>query len=113
MREKYNFFWKKKMLSLTKEELKWHQDAKVCYICDKWIFRKLFKSINYQDVRDHCHYLGKNGRTAYNICNLNLMCPMKSLWFFITAEAIIIFFSQTNDKPLKHSLSDINHILNF
>ena len=28
-------FEKKKMLPLTKEELKSHQDAKVCYICGK------------------------------------------------------------------------------
>ena len=40
-------FEKKKMLPLTKEELKSHQDAKVCYICGKRIFKKLSKSINY------------------------------------------------------------------
>ena len=28
-------FEKKKILSLTKQELKSHQDAKVCYICRK------------------------------------------------------------------------------
>ena len=28
-------FEKKKMLPLTKEELKSHQDAKICYICEK------------------------------------------------------------------------------
>ena len=28
-------FEKKKFLSLTKQELKSHQDAKVCYICRK------------------------------------------------------------------------------
>ena len=28
-------FEKKKMLPLTKEELNPHQDAKVCYICEK------------------------------------------------------------------------------
>ena len=32
----------KKMLPLTKEGLKSHQDAKVCYICGKRILRKLF-----------------------------------------------------------------------
>ena len=30
---------KKKMLLLTKEELKSHQDAKVCYICGKSILK--------------------------------------------------------------------------
>ena len=38
-------FEKKKML--TKEELKSHQDAKVCYICGKRILKKLSKGINY------------------------------------------------------------------
>ena len=28
-------FKNKKMLALTKEELESHQDAKVCYICEK------------------------------------------------------------------------------
>ena len=35
------------MLPLTKEELKPHQDAKVCYICGKRISKKLSKSTNY------------------------------------------------------------------
>ena len=50
---------KKKMLPLTEEELKLHQDAKVFYICGKRILKKLSKSINYRKVRDHCHYTGK------------------------------------------------------
>ena len=33
-------FEKKIMLLLTKEELKLHQDANVCYICGKRILRK-------------------------------------------------------------------------
>ena len=40
-------FEKKKILSLTKEKLKLHQDAKVNYICGKRILKKLSKSINY------------------------------------------------------------------
>ena len=31
-------FEKKKVLPLTKEKVKSHQDAKVCYICGKGIF---------------------------------------------------------------------------
>ena len=50
---------KKKILLLTKEELKSHQDAKVCYICGKRILKRFSKSINYWKVRDHCHYTGK------------------------------------------------------
>ena len=47
------------MLPLTKEELKSHQDARNCYICEKRILKTLLKSINYRNVRDHCHYTGK------------------------------------------------------
>ena len=65
-------FEKKKMLPLTKEELKSHQDAKVCYICGKRILKKLSKSINYWKVRDHCHYTGKFRGAAHNICNLKI-----------------------------------------
>ena len=72
-------FEKKKMLPLTKEELESHKDAKVCYICGKKILKKLSESINYRKVRDDCHYTGKYRRAAHSICNLNLMCPMKSL----------------------------------
>ena len=41
-------FEKKKMLLLTKEELKPHPDVKVCYICGKNILKWLSKSINYR-----------------------------------------------------------------
>ena len=39
------------MLPLTKEELKSHQDAKACYICEKGILKKFPKSINYWKAR--------------------------------------------------------------
>ena len=52
-------FEKKKMLSLTKDKLESHQDAKVYYICGKRILKKLSKSINHQKLRDDCHYTGK------------------------------------------------------
>ena len=58
------------MPPLTKEELKSHQDAQVCYICGKKILKKLSKSINYQKVRNHCHYTGKYRGVAHSICNL-------------------------------------------
>ena len=47
-------FEKKKMIPLTKEELKSHQDVKVCYICGKRILQKHAKNKNYRKVRDHC-----------------------------------------------------------
>ena len=38
---------KRKKLLLIKEELKSHQDAKVCYICGEKILKKLSKSIKH------------------------------------------------------------------
>ena len=63
-------FEKKKMLLLTKEKLKSHQDAKVCYICGKIILQKLAKNKNYQKIRDYCHYAGKYKSAIDSICNL-------------------------------------------
>ena len=64
-------FEKKKMLLLIKEELNSDQDAKVCNICEKIISKKLFKSINYWKVGDHCHSAGRYRGAAHSICNLN------------------------------------------
>ena len=63
------------MLPLTKEELKSHQDAKVCYICGKKILKKLSKSRNYQKVRDHCHYTDKYRGAELSNCNLKFNVP--------------------------------------
>ena len=41
------------MLPLTKKELKSYQDAKLCYICEKQILKRVAKDKNYQKVRDH------------------------------------------------------------
>ena len=51
-------FEKKNTSSLTKEEIKSHQDTKVYYICGRRILKKLSQTINYWKVRDHCHYTG-------------------------------------------------------
>ena len=64
-------FEKKKVSSLTKEELKSHQDAKVCYICGERTLKKLSKSINYRKVRDYCYYTGKYRGAAHHASNLN------------------------------------------
>ena len=66
---------RKKMLLLTKEELKSHQDPKVCYICGKRILKKFDKDQNYQKVRDDCHYAGKYRGAAHSICNLKFNMP--------------------------------------
>ena len=66
------------MLPLTKQELKQH--ANVCDICGKRILKKLSKSVNYRKLRDHCLYTGKYRGAAHSIWNLNLMCPMKTVF---------------------------------
>ena len=68
-------FEKKKILPLTKEELKSYQEVKVCYICGKIIFKKLSKGLNYQKLRDHCHYTGKYRGAVHIICNLKFNLP--------------------------------------
>ena len=57
---------KKKMIPLTKEEKIYHNKQKICYICKKEFNNNDKK--NYK-VRDHCHYTGKYGGAAHNICN--------------------------------------------
>ena len=76
-------FEKNKMLPSTKEELKSHQDTKVCYICGKRFLNKFANDENCQKVRDH--YRG----AAHSICNLKFNVPIKSLYFTITVEIII------------------------
>ena len=62
-------FDKKKMLPLTKKELKLHQDATACYICGKTFLKKFAKDKNYKKVRDHYHFTGKYRGIAHSICN--------------------------------------------
>ena len=46
-------FEKKKMLPLTKKELKLYQHATECYICGKRFLEKFTNDKNYRKVRDH------------------------------------------------------------
>ena len=46
------------MLSLTKKELKSHQDATECYSCRKKFIKKFAKDKKHWKVRDHFHYTG-------------------------------------------------------
>ena len=62
-------FEKKKMISLTEEELKSNENGKVCYICRKRILKKLNKSKNYRNVRDHCYFTGKYRGVVHSICH--------------------------------------------
>ena len=57
------------MLPLTKEDLKSHQHAKVCYICGIRILQKVAKNEKYRKVRDHCHYTGKFRGAGHSICD--------------------------------------------
>ena len=68
-------FERKKMLLLTKQELKSHQDARVCYICGRRILKKSLKTKNYRKVRDNCHDTGKYRGAAHSICNLKFNAP--------------------------------------
>ena len=63
-------FERRKVLPLTKEELKPHQDAKVCYICGKRFLKKFANDKNYRKTRNHCHFTGKYRGSAHSICNL-------------------------------------------
>ena len=63
------------MLRSTKEKLKSHQDAKVCYICEKRILKKFNKDKNDRKVRYHCHYTGKYRGAVDSICNLKFNVP--------------------------------------
>ena len=74
------------MPPLTREKLKSHQDAKVCYICGKRILKNS-KTINYWKVRDHCHYTGKHRGAAHSICNLKFNVPN---------EILVVFHSGSN-----------------
>ena len=68
-------FEKKKMLPLTKRELKSHQYAEVCYICGNIFPKKFSNDKNYRKVTDHCQCTGKHRNAAYRICNLEFNVP--------------------------------------
>ena len=74
-REKYNWFWKEKNVTVNKRRNKSHQVARNFYICGRRILEKLSKSVNYQKVRDHCHYTGTYRGAAHSICNLKYDVP--------------------------------------
>ena len=63
------------MLPLTRKKLQSHKDAKVCYFCGVWLFKKLFRDIIYRKFRDHCHCTGKYRGAGYCVCNLKINMP--------------------------------------
>ena len=86
-KEGIDYFEKKKMLLLTKEELKSYQDPKVCYIWWKKILQKLAKNKNYWKVRDHFYYTGKYSAGSHSICNLK---------FNVLKEIRVVFRNGSN-----------------
>ena len=68
-------FEKKKRSPLRKDEIRSHQDAKVCYVCEKRFLKTFANDKNYPEVRDHCHYAGKYKGAADSIFNLKLNVP--------------------------------------
>ena len=60
---------KKEMIPLTKKEEKNHNKQNVCHICRKE-FNTDDNDKKYHKVKDHCHYTGKYGGAAHDICNL-------------------------------------------
>ena len=68
-------FGKKKMLPLTKGELKSHRNSSNCYIWGKIILIKLTKNKNYWRYRDHFHHTGKYRGVSHSIFNLKFNVP--------------------------------------
>ena len=62
------------MIPLTKREEKKHSKQDVCHICKKR-FSTDDSIKKYHKVRDHCHYTGKYGGAAHDICNLRYKIP--------------------------------------
>ena len=75
-------FEKKKLLPLTKRELKLHWDVTACYICGKRFSKKFAKDINYRRVRDHCHFTCKYRGAAHIICSSKFNLPKEILVVF-------------------------------
>ena len=75
------------------EEIKSHQDTRVCYMCGKRILKRLSKSLNYQKVRNHCHYTGECGSVAHSIFNLLLNVPKEIPEVIHIVHAMIIILS--------------------
>ena len=62
-------FEKEKMLSLTKNELKLHQDVTEYYICGKRFLKRFAYDKNYREVRDHCLFTGKYRGATHSSSN--------------------------------------------
>ena len=79
--------FEKKILPLIKEESKSHQDKKLYCICQKRTLKKLSEIINFPEVRDHCHHIGRYRGTTHSICNLK---------FNVSNKIPVVFHSCSN-----------------
>ena len=80
-KEGIDYFEKKKIMLLTKEELKSYQDPKVCYIC----WKKIYYTICY--LLYHFYYTGKYSVGSHIICNLK---------FNVLKEIQVVFRNGSN-----------------
>ena len=67
----------KKLKLLKKEQQKFYENAKICYICKEKFERKYVKDKIYCKFRDHFHYVGEIGGAVHSICNLKYSVPKK------------------------------------
>ena len=65
---------KKEMIPLTNKDEKKHNKQEVYYICRKE-FNTDDSDKKYHKIRDYCHYTGKYGGAAHDICNLRYKIP--------------------------------------
>ena len=59
----------------------------VCYICGIRFLKNISTNINYQKVRDHCHYPGKYWGIVHSICHLK---------FNMSNEIPVVFHRSSN-----------------
>ena len=65
------------MNSLTNEQQKLYQNAKIYYICIEKFEDKHAKDKKYRKVRDHCHYAWEYTSAANSISNLRCSVPQE------------------------------------
>ena len=63
------------MNSLTKEQQKLYQNAKICYVYKEMFEDKYAEDKKYRKVRDHCHYKRKYRRVADSMFYLKYSIP--------------------------------------
>ena len=70
-----NYKKEKKWTLLTKEHQQSYENGKICYSCKEKFENRYVNDKKYCKVRDCCHYTGKYGGAAHNICNLKNTVP--------------------------------------